>query len=513
MEFRDLDGNFIWYNGKRYTPSDMFNHIFYEEMQMQDDMGPICMAGVFNSAIAFLGSYLTKRGYKVDYINSFNTQQHELIEKLKGNVRSIAIPTTLYTEEYPIVEIIQFIRKYNREAKIILGGPYIYSALRILPKQDVSDFLKRLGADYYVVSTEGEEALGHLVEAIKTNASCQHIHNLYFLSNEEYVFTTYKQEDNPFEEGILNLSFAGDSVVSSAYVRTTKSCPFACSFCSRDQYAGSYQTASVEVIESILDNNMQYESVKSVIFVDDTLNVPPNRFKDMLRMMIRKKYPFKWHSYFRCQFADREMVELMRDSGCEGVFLGIESGSQAMLDNMNKSVKIEQYYRAMRLMNEYGITTTASFIIGFPGETYETFLETKRFIEECKPTFFRASSWVCDPLSPINNNRDKWGLTGMYTHWKHNTMDSATARDLQDELFLDIDQSIWTKFDEFDSMIAYHIMDRGLDLDQMKQFLGYFNLGLKERLRGSDRTEISPPIMESMRQACVLRGKENELCR
>ena len=51
------------------------------------------------------------------------------------------------------------------------------------------------------------------------------------------------------------------------------------------------------------------------LFIDDTFNVPPERFKDLLRMMINKKYVFKWHSYFRCQFADEEMVSLMKESG------------------------------------------------------------------------------------------------------------------------------------------------------------------------------------------------------
>jgi radical SAM superfamily enzyme YgiQ (UPF0313 family) len=72
-------------------------------------------------------------------------------------------------------------------------------------------------------------------------------------------------------------------------------------------------------------------------------------------MMIKNKYEFKWNSFFRCQFADREVVELMKESGCEGVFMGIESGSDKILENMNKASRIEKYYEGIALLKEYDI--------------------------------------------------------------------------------------------------------------------------------------------------------------
>jgi len=69
-------------------------------------------------------------------------------------------------------------------------------------------------------------------------------------------------------------------------------------------------------------------TISHVFFIDATLNVPRPHFKEMMRMMIRNKYPFKWHCFFRCDRTDEETIDLMAEAGCIGVFLGLESASE-----------------------------------------------------------------------------------------------------------------------------------------------------------------------------------------
>jgi wyosine [tRNA(Phe)-imidazoG37] synthetase (radical SAM superfamily) len=215
--------------------------------------------------------------------------------------------------------------------------------------------------------------------------------------------------------------------------------------------------------------------------------------------MIKNKYKFSWNSFFRCQYADRETVEMMRESGCDLVALGIESGSQKILDNMNKAVAIEQYYNGISLLNEYGITSTASFIIGFPGETYETFQETKKFIEEGKPTFFKAEAWICLPLSPINNNREKFNIQGVGRHWSHETMDSNTAHALVDELFFTVKNSIRLQYGDY----IRHMKQRGLSMEQIKWFYSCYNDALKDKIRDTKNKGIRTEILEALKEICV----------
>jgi radical SAM superfamily enzyme YgiQ (UPF0313 family) len=93
----------------------------------------------------------------------------------------------------------------------------------------------------------------------------------------------------------------------------------------------------------------------------------------------------------------------MGKAGCEGVFLGVESGSDQMLERMNKTARRADYMKSIPLLRQAGISTYASLIVGFPGETLETVQETMSFVEEARPDFFRAQLWYCDPLTPICN--------------------------------------------------------------------------------------------------------------
>ena len=203
-------------------------------------------------------------------------------------------------------------------------------------------------------------------------------------------------------------------------------------------------------LEAELDSMRALNDVQNVVFIDDTFNVPLPRFKDICRLMIKKNYQFNWFSYFRCGNSDKEAVELMAESGCKGVFLGIESGSQQILKNMNKAVTVEKYIKGVELLHRYNILTFDSFIIGFPGETRETVDETIAFIKESRPDYYRAQLWYCEPGTPIEHQRERYGITGDGFVWSHATMDSLDAMDHIDRLFLTINESVWLPQWSFD---------------------------------------------------------------
>jgi anaerobic magnesium-protoporphyrin IX monomethyl ester cyclase len=211
--------------------------------------------------------------------------------------------------------------------------------------------------------------------------------------------------------------------------------------------------------------------VKNVVFIDDTFNVPFPRFKDICRMMIRKNYGFNWFSYFRCSNSDEEAIELMAESGCKGVFLGIESGSPAILTNMNKAATIEKYERGIEWLRRYGIMSFASFIVGFPGETEETVEETISFIKETRPDYYRAQMWYCEPGTPIQNQREKYGIDGEGFVWSHNTMDSLEAMGHIERMFLTVDESLWLPQWSFDFWSIPYLVGRGISFDRFKNFM------------------------------------------
>jgi anaerobic magnesium-protoporphyrin IX monomethyl ester cyclase len=491
--YRDLNVNFIRFNNKPYSISEVINLFCNKAGGAETTIKPFSVSESFSAAISYLGSYLNRRGLNFDFVNSFQHQKVELAEKLgKNNIVVIALITTLYVSVMPILEIIEFIKKYNRDAKIILGGPFISTQFRTQDADSLSYLLETtIGIDFYVNSSQGEAALVNIIKALKHNLPLNRISNLYYKEGDKYISTPLKQENNKINENMVDWDLFSERVGEFVNVRTSISCPFACGFCGFPEHAGKYQTASVEAVERELKALHKIKAVKSVHFVDDTFNVPQKRFKEILRMMIRNRFEWNWHSYFRCQYADRETVELLKESGCDGVFLGLESGNDQMLINMNKAVDTGKYLKGIELLKEYGIVTFGNFIIGFPGETSETVRDTIDFIDQSQLDFYRVQLWYCEPVTPIYRQREKYKIIGESFEWSHSTMNSNEASDLVEMIFLTERQSTWCPQYNFDFDSLWHLVHRGRDLEGVKRFINVFNNGVREKLRDPSLKEVS----------------------
>jgi hypothetical protein len=192
----------------------------------------------------------------------------------------------------------------------------------------------------------------------------------------------------------------------------------------------------------------------------------------------------------------------MKESGCEGVFLGIESGNQQILRNMNKAATVEKYREGIRLLKKNRIITYASFIIGFPGETPQTVRDTVEFIQATQPDFYRTQLWYCDPITPIWKEKDQYQIKGSQFEWVHKTMDAFSACDVIDEIFLSLDNSVWIPQYNFEFGGIFSLLHRGMSLEQIKEFLLSFNQGIKEKLTHRAQREISGDTVERLERVC-----------
>jgi radical SAM PhpK family P-methyltransferase len=506
--YQDLYLNFLWIDNKPYHAVDIFNLSCHHGDPPKDNMPPLTMGETFSAAIAYLGTYLNKHGLTFDYVNSFQDEKKELAGKLEQeNIVSIAIITTLYVSALPIMEIINFLRKHNRTAKIIIGGPFVSTQIRTHDPM-VTDYLfKSIDSDFYVNSSQGEAALVKIINALKNGSNLEKIDNIYFKSEGKYVAAGVTEENNRLSENTVKWDLFADKIGTYLNVRTSISCPFSCAFCGFPQHAGKFQTVPPGQVEEELNAIDKIKRIKSINFIDDTFNVPKERYKEILRIMIKNKYHFKWHSHFRCQYADRETIELMKESGCEGVFLGIESGSDQILKNMNKATTVKEYLKGITLLKEFDIPVFGSFIVGFPGETHQTVNDTIQFIKESRLDFFRASLWYAEPITPIWKEKEKYGIKGSHFEWSHKTMDSQTAYALIKEIFLGIENPIWIPQYNFDFFEIFQLINRGMGIDEVKRFLNTFNLGIKEKLAKPFQQNCSDEIIRQLNNACRL--KEN----
>jgi radical SAM PhpK family P-methyltransferase len=504
-DYRDLQLNLIQYRGKPYRAADILSHFHFRDKK---DTGqpPLTNHDVLWMCVTYLATYIHKHGFSFDYINLFHYEKDRLKEKLTHNIYlTVVICTTIYNFEHPILEVISFIKNHNRDTRIIVGGPYISKRSERISERDLKAFFKYMGADYYVCSREGERPLVQVLEALKNNGDFHAIDNIAFKEGDEFTVTQTSTELNPLEENMIDYSlFPPGDIGGFVNIRTSKGCPYSCSFCGFPLRSEKYKFTGVDYIKKELDALRDVGTVTHLHFTDDTFNVPKKRFRQVMEMVIREKYNFKWNCYFRCDHMDDDIVGLMKEAGCVGVFLGLESANETILKNMNKHAANKEFYRrAVPLFKKAGIATFMSIFIGFPGETIETFWETMEFLRETRADFHRPQLWYCDTLTPIWKQREKFGLSGNHFAWSHHTMDARTALDLQEESLLALDLPVWVPDPGYNYTGVYHMEQRGMTFDKQKIFLRFFGTIVKERLLFPDKKETSPQLLEGLRRAAL----------
>jgi radical SAM PhpK family P-methyltransferase len=495
--YKDLALAFIKYNDKPYRALDILTHF-----QPEDDVR-YHNTDFLWPTISYLGSYLARRNFSFDYVNSFQLEKPKLRDKLRqNNILTIAITTTLYVSPHPILEIISFIRQHNDTAKIIVGGPYI-SNLSSEDADALADIFRYMDADLYVISQEGELALVNVLRALKNGIALDGIDNIAYKKEDSYVMTSRSTESNSLEDDMVDYTlFPKPEIGEFLSLRTAKSCPFSCSFCGFPTRAGKYTYLSVDLVEKELNAIQDQGMVTTLSFLDDTFNVPKKRFKEILQMMIRNKYNFKWNCFYRSDHGDEETIALMKEAGCEGVFLGTESGSDVMLERMNKSARRKDYLKAIPLLRQAEITTYSSMIVGFPGETDQTIQETIDLLEEARPEFFRGQLWYADPMTPVWSKKEEYGIRGAGFSWSHDTMDSKTACAWVDKMFLSVKNSLWLPQWGFELWSIFYLQRKGMTKQQVKTFISCFDGVVRDQLVNPGKKYVEPELLERLKESC-----------
>ncbi len=496
--YRDLNLKFLRYNNKPHKISELLED-FCNEAKNGSKAESFNLEEIMGNALVYLASYLDKRNFSFDYICSIQTEKEKLIEKLQNNdISTIALITTTYVSSIPVKEIISVIRKHNKTAKIIVGGPFVWYQARYNSEHEFIKILKFIGADFYVNSSQGEKSLTDIINSVKNKLPFKNINNIYYKTDQEYVKTSEEEEDNKLEENLVNWELFPNYRQGMGFVRTSMSCIFNCAFCDFPLRLGEYKTIDVSYVEQELNSMKKAGNIRFFRFIDDTFNIPLKRFKEILRMIIKNEYNFTWSAFFRCQYADEETIQLMAESGCQAVHVGIESGSPQILKNMNKNSTVEQYHKGLELLNKYGIITYATFVIGFPGETQDTINETLSFIEEAKPTFSLLWPWFCSPLTPIWNEKEKYQLTNWGTNWTHSTMNATQAMDSIEDILVNnkVKNSIFLQI--LPEYVSY-FLNNGFSLDQLSRFFIQYNEGVKNKIIDSKNIDLDEEIFQKMR--------------
>lgn len=382
--------------------------------------------------------------------------------------------------------MVEFVRDINPDICIVMGGPYINSINLELDRTQQDYKYKAIGADVYVHDLCGEQTLYKVcLELRKTKPNLSIIPNLvYYESNKYHRTEKIPEVLNLDEDPVTELTFYEGHPVPAVYCRTAKSCPKKCAFCRYPLMGGEHIFMSVESVEKNLDYIYSL-GVKYLTFVDDSFNIPLDRFKNILRLMIRKKYGFKWFSFFRESDSDEEAFDLMAESGCTAVLLGVESADITILKNMNKMTTVDHFRNTIMHLNSRGIMSLASCMVGFPGETEMTARKTIDFLNETQPTFFDLQTWFYERAVPINDEAEYYEMKSYGYGWSHKTMKWDRAADLVIDGIRNVKNSTYLPTLTFNLWPMAYFLSQGVKIDEVKRLSKIF-----VKMIGKDKHEI-----------------------
>ena len=168
-------------------------------------------------------------------------------------------------------------------------------------------------------------------------------------------------------------------------ILTSRGCPYRCCFCQVEIISGSrFRPRSAESVLTEIEWLKQTYEIRSLVFDDDNLFTDKKRALAILKGMIERNLAMPWKSIATAVFRlDAELIELMKQSGCEYIDVAIESGSERVLKEIiRKPLNLSQAREIVSLAKDTGIFVAANFILGFPTETWDEIRQTLHFAQE-----------------------------------------------------------------------------------------------------------------------------------
>ena len=166
---------------------------------------------------------------------------------------------------------------------------------------------------------------------------------------------------------------------------SSRGCPYRCNWCAKPMFGSTYRFRSPERVAREMLRLKRECKADHIWFADDIFALSPQwtrRFADVVERL-GAAIPFKMQS--RCDLMTRDTVGALRRAGCPEVWMGAESGSQKILDAMDKGTRVDQIYDARENLRRHGIRVGLFLQFGYPGETWEEIQQTIRMVRETAP--------------------------------------------------------------------------------------------------------------------------------
>ncbi|HHH80142.1 MAG TPA: radical SAM protein [Thermoplasmatales archaeon] len=346
--------------------------------------------------LLYIATFLQKNGIKSKVYNADlrtnNTVNQEggriwkeiehVVKREKPDVVGIGVLTPQYASALKVASIV---KNFDGDIPVIFGGVHsTFMADEVALGENVD----------IVVRGEGEETTLDIVKTLMTEESLKNVSGITYRKNKEIV----RNPDRPLIKNLDILPFPDRELLINkrfyphsefGVITPSRGCPYRCTFCSSNAFWG-YRTRSAENIVDEIEYLKDRYHLLDFWLEGDSFLIIRKHVLQLCKELKARKLRIMWGAMARVDQIDKELIKEMKSSGFCNISLGCESGSQKILDAINKGVTVEQIRNAVRLLKKEGIFVNTYWMVGYQEETVETIKETKNLMKELKPNLIRT---------------------------------------------------------------------------------------------------------------------------
>ncbi len=340
--------------------------------------------GVLNVGLAYLASSLETKGFDVQVADANNNflSGEELL-----NILTDYDPTVIgYSINTGTVSSTIKMAKETKElfphSIHVAGGPHISLFYQ--------EFLTQNREFDYAFLQEAEETFPLFCEKLSSRDSISDVPGIAFINeNDELVVNQLEKFPDPnslsFPDYGKFYPYQRELLQKRYPLVTSRGCPYNCIFCTASKICGKKWRGrfAQDVIEELKLARSKY-GIQRFDIVDDNFTFNLRRAKRLCKVFIDEKVKLEWGcpNGIRADKIDQELAELMRESGCDMVCIGVESGDKEVFDAIKKGETLQEIEKSIHLLKSVGIKVTGLFIIGLPGDNPKKFNKSLEFVKK-----------------------------------------------------------------------------------------------------------------------------------
>ncbi|HYK35152.1 B12-binding domain-containing radical SAM protein [Alloacidobacterium sp.] len=359
-------------------------YFLLEDPKEQQIMKPYAPLGIL-----YICSHLRNKGFSVDVFDTTFSRREELLNFLRAEKPSVLGMYANLMTRGNVIEILSVAREAGW--KTIVGGPE--------PGAYALEYLQA-GADF-VVFGEGEVTMEELLQAVRAGETdFLKIAGLAFLDNAGQMRQTapraqianLDQQPWPAREAIdiqrYVETWRTHHGTGSVNFITARGCPYRCNWCSHQVFGQSHRRRDPVLVVDEVEWLLRTYSPDMAWVSDDVFTINHAWMRTYASEMRRRDLHIPFECISRADRLSAEMLDILAELGCFRVWIGSESGSQRILDAMERGVKIEQVQNAVRMSRERGIQSGMFLMWGYEGEDLADIEATIRHVSVSQPDIF-----------------------------------------------------------------------------------------------------------------------------